>query len=210
MTMRAISAPRACAPRSGQPRVGSWSPSRAAARRAFRAAGIVCAGAALLALAGCGKKATQVQMRVTMEAAKDLNPNSRDQPSPVVVRVYALKSEDLFKGADFFTLWDNEKQVLGGDLLTRREYEVQPGGTIDKIDPINAETTYIGVVAAFREINSATWRAIVKANKGGTNRIHIVVTRNAITIKRTTNNWLLRQFSENPLPEMRRVPTGTR
>ena len=159
----------------------------------------------LLVLAGCGRAKTQVQMRVTMEASKDANPNSRDQPSPVVVRVYALKSEDLFKGADFFTLWDNEKQVLGADLLVRRQYEIQPGGTVDKNDAINSETVYIGVVAAFRDINSATWRAIVEANKGGTNRIHVVIGRNTISVKRTTNNWILRQFSEMP-----RIMTGTR
>ena len=116
----------------------------------------------------------------------------------------ALKSEDLFNGADFFTLWDKEKQVLGGDLLTRREYEVQPGGTVSKVDSINKDAAYIGVVAAFRQINSSTWRAIVKANKGGTNRIQIVVGQNTISVKRVSNNWLLRQFSEIPLSDMRR------
>ena len=99
-------------------------------RGLLRAAAAGAAGLALLGLAACSKTKTEVTMRVDVVASKDLNPNSRGQPAPVVVRIYALKSEDLFNGADFFTLWDKEKQVLGGDLLTRREYEVQPGGTV--------------------------------------------------------------------------------
>jgi type VI secretion system protein VasD len=185
--------------------VSATAAKRDPARRVRRTVGAALAGMSLLVLEGCGRAPTQVNMIVSMAASSDINPNSRGQPSPVVVRVYALKSEDLFKGADFFTLWDKEKQVLGADLLVRREYEVQPGGKVSKTDPINAETTYIGVVAAFREINSATWRAIIKANKGSTNRIHIVVGGNSIRIERTTNNWLLRQFSEMP-----RVMTGNR
>ena len=72
------------------------------------------------------------------------------------------------------------------------------------MDSINQDAAYIGVVAAFRQINSSTWRAIVKANKGGTNRIQIVVGQNTISVKRGSNNWLLRQFSEIPLSDMRR------
>lgn len=177
---------------------------RPTARGALRAMTTAAVGLALLGLSACGKTKTEVTMRVDVVASKDLNPNSRGQPAPVVVRIYALKSEDLFNGADFFTLWDKEKQVLGGDLLTRREYEVQPGGTITKVDSIDKNAAYIGVVAAFREINSSTWRAIVKANKGGTNRIQIVVSQNTISVKRVSNNWLLRQFSEIPLSDMRR------
>ncbi len=172
--------------------------TRRRAGRGIQTAWAVLIGLSLVVLEGCGRAPTEVSMRVSMVAAKDINPNSRGQPSPVVVRIYALKSEDLFKGADFFTLWDNEKQVLGADLLQRRQYEIQPGGTLAKADSINAEATYIGVVASFRDINSATWRGIVKANKGGTNRIHLVVGRNTIRIERTTNNWLFRQFSEMP------------
>lgn len=185
--------------------VSATRATRGTAGRGFRVAWAVLIGMSLVVLEGCGRAPTQVQMHVSMEAAEDINPNSRDQPSPVVVRVYALKSEDLFQGADFFTLWDKEKQVLGSDLLVRRQYEIQPGGTVSKVDSINSETAYIGVAAAFREVNSATWRTIVTANKGGTNRIHIVVGRNTVSAERTTNNWLLRQFSEMP-----RVMTGTR
>ncbi len=65
-----------------------------------------------LALAGCSSTPPQTTIEVTLAASDQINPNSAHQPSPVVVRVYELKSLDQFSAADFFQLYDTDQQYL--------------------------------------------------------------------------------------------------
>ena len=45
---------------------------------------------------------------MTLVATADTNPDGSGRPSPIVVRVYQLKTDGAFKGADFFALYDDE------------------------------------------------------------------------------------------------------
>ena len=55
-------------------------------------------------------------MRLTLAATADSNPDATGRPSPVVVRVYQLKTDVAFKGAEFFALFDDDMKVLGPDF----------------------------------------------------------------------------------------------
>jgi type VI secretion system protein VasD len=100
-------------------------------------------------------------LAINIVAGAQLNPDARMRPSPVVVRVYELKSAAQFNSADFLSLYDKDQSVLGGDVVTREEFVLRPGEkkAINKLLP--AETKFIGVVAAFRELDSARWRGVV-------------------------------------------------
>ena len=58
---------------------------------------------------------------VQFEASGDLNPNAEGRASPLVVRIYELKSFSIFKNADFMSLYEKDDQVLGRELVNKEE-----------------------------------------------------------------------------------------
>ena len=98
-----------------------------------------------------------------LAASADTNPDDSGRPSPVVVRVYQLKTDVAFKGAEFFALYDDDQKVLGQDLISRDEFVLAPSEkkTIDVA--VSKETRFVGALAAFRDIRNAQWRGMVAA-----------------------------------------------
>src|SRR5262245_30235333 len=115
---------------------------------------------------------------MTLVANADTNPDGSGRPSPIVVRVYQLKTDGAFKGADFFALYDDDQKVLGAEMISRDEYVLAPAErkTIDVT--VSNDTRFIGALAAFRDRNAES-RALLAAPRGGLNvtleRARIVV-----------------------------------
>ena len=82
----------------------------------------------------------------------NVNPDTTGRPSPIIVRIYELRSVTVFNRTDFFSLFDREKEVLGGELLVRDELPLMPGSKPQAIKNLRSETRYLGIVAAFRDI----------------------------------------------------------
>jgi type VI secretion system protein VasD len=112
-------------------------------------------------------------LSINIVAAAQLNPDARMRPSPVVVRVYELKSAAQFSSADFLSLYDKDQSVLGADVVTREEFVLRPGEKKAINKQLPAETKFIGVVAAFRELDSARWRGLVPIAPGKDNTMTI-------------------------------------
>ena len=91
-----------------------------------------------------------------------VNPDASGRASPVVVRFYQLRNDGEFNGTDFFGLYEKEKETLGASLVSREEYVLAPGESRKLELPLNGETRFIAVAAAFRDIRVARWRAIAK------------------------------------------------
>ncbi len=110
-----------------------------------------------------------------ISVSRDSNPDASGRPSPLVVRIYELKSDDVFNKADFYMLYDDEEATLGGDLLLRKEFKLSPGTTHEMIYKAHDQTRYLGVIAAYRNINQARWRAStkLKLNRRNTSIIQI-------------------------------------
>ena len=118
---------------------------------------------AVLALAGCAspfspfneKKAPELTIR--LEAAKDINPNEKDEPAPLDIAFYLLKAVDNFENSDFFTLVDGSSPALQAEAKKAYEGILQPGETrIITLTP-EKETAALGIVAAYRDIDRAGW-----------------------------------------------------
>ncbi|RZI72787.1 MAG: type VI secretion system lipoprotein TssJ [Variovorax sp.] len=123
------------------------------------AAGLLLVAA--FAIAGCAAKppvVTPVTMTVT--AGADANPDVRGRASPLIVRVYALKSPGPFEGADFFSLFEKDTATLGAELIQREEMLLRPGES-KKLDmTMPADGKAIGVMAAYRDLDRARWREV--------------------------------------------------
>lgn len=100
-------------------------------------------------------------LSINISASSAVNPNANNRPSPVVVRVYELKASAQFESADFLSLYDKDQAVLGADIVARDEIVFAPGDKKVISKPLAADTKFIGVVAAFRDLERARWRALV-------------------------------------------------
>lgn len=137
--------------------------------------------ACALALAvGCG--GGPPLLRGSIKAEPSVNPDRGGRPSPIVVRVYELKAIAAFNNADFFTLFDKEQESLGGELVGREEYQMQPAETKQYSRQLQPDTKFIGVVGAFRDLDQARWRqtAPVPPKKSAT--ITIGIQSRAVTL----------------------------
>lgn len=108
----------------------------------------------------------------------------------MVVRVYQLKEVTAFQNAEFFDLADNDKKVLGGDLIGVQEYEMTPGKSQDYNRDVSSEATHIGVIASFRDIESAQWRDTIELQKEKKNEFVIYLTSLAVRIQKLRNRRL--------------------
>jgi len=100
-----------------------------------------------------------IQLNVSLQAVTDLNPDLKSRPSPIIVRVYELKSDATFNQADFFSLQNNDRATLTEDLLARDEFILRPGDNLKISRKAHPQIGAVGVLAAFRDLPHATWRA---------------------------------------------------
>jgi type VI secretion system protein VasD len=158
---------------------------------------VVIAWIAVVLASACGKKAPEpvppaltiaaapdarVKSAMTITASADVNPNETGRPSPVVVRVYQLRTDAAFKNADFFALFDDEQKVLGQELISRDEYDMDPSEKVVIDVAVSGDTRFVGAIAAFRDIRNAQWRAAVAAVPQKAMTVAVERTRIVLTV----------------------------
>ncbi len=114
-------------------------------------------------LHGCSMESlNSYRLNATLRADKMVNPNYKNKATPVVLTIYQLKKPDVFNQASFFELYDNAPKVLGNDYLGDEQTYLKPGEKMTKNILVNREAKYIGVVAAFRNMQGAVWRKVIE------------------------------------------------
>lgn len=115
-------------------------------------------------------------------ASFEANPDANNRPSPLVIRIYELKSITAFNDADFFKLYDEEGATLGGDLLSREEFELSPGQGREFTRKPHDKARYFAVIAAYRNIDQARWRASKALELNSNNSLIVRINKNSIVI----------------------------
>ena len=102
----------------------------------------------------------------TLQASANVNPDARKRASPLVVRIYELKSSAAFDAADFLSLYERDQATLAAEMGAREEFTLRPGDSKPWEKTVGPDVRFIGVIAAFRDIERARWKALVpvKAN----------------------------------------------
>ncbi|MFM2058321.1 MAG: hypothetical protein RLY71_2706 [Pseudomonadota bacterium] len=101
------------------------------------------------------------ELELVMQVSAKVNPDSRRRPSPILLRLYELKGAAAFSNADFISLFQRDEALLGADLLVRDEYVLQPSERHALKRPLNAQTRFLAVFAAYRDLERAHWRALL-------------------------------------------------
>ena len=157
----------------------------------------VCLVVIILLLFGCGmfskkEKAppappppppepTRVVLEI--EAAGDINPDLQGRPSPLILRIFQLKSDAAFNGADFFSLYEKDDSVLGSDLIRKEEITLKPNDKKTLFFEPSADARVVGVFGAFRNYGQAQWRASITVLPNKFYQLHIYVSGTTINIR---------------------------
>lgn len=131
-------------------------------------------------LAACGAP-TSGQLTVTIQPSQQINPNSENQPSPVVLRVYDLKGTDYFTSAPFAELYPTESAKFGPDMLGRREVFVEPGKPLTLTEAMPPQTTAIGILVAFRSLDNAVWRMTLPVEWDSDTSVTLLLSAHAVS-----------------------------
>jgi type VI secretion system protein VasD len=156
-------------------------------RRVTNALVLILAVAALGLLSGCPKKIASMiptKLDARLVASASLNPDPSGRASPLVVRLYELKDRTAFERADFFALFDNESATLGADLVARDEIQLEPGQKRRLERHLDDATRFLGIVAAYRDLDNAEWRAVIEVHPNHTNEFSIGLGGEAVTVVR--------------------------
>ena len=119
-------------------------------------------------------------LKVILRSGEELNNGG----NPVVVRMYLLKSDINFQKATIETFWENDRSVLGADLLGDPiEILLHPGETrrLKKIK-LEKEVEYLGAVADFYQPDLTQWKFLYDFSKHKTKEVILAVGRNKLVI----------------------------
>jgi type VI secretion system protein VasD len=117
--------------------------------------------ATALLLAACAGPPKPASVTGTIQASAQINPSVSKRPSPLAVRVYELKSVAAFNAADFMSLYQRDQAALAADMVAKEEFFLEPGETKTFAKTLAPDTRFLGVVAAYRDLEHAKWRSVV-------------------------------------------------
>ncbi len=126
-----------------------------------------------LAMASCGGPPKPAQVKGTIQASPQANPSASKRPSPLLLRVYELKSAALFNSADFMSLYQRDQAELASDMVAKEEFVLAPGESRAFTKTLSPDTRFLGVVAAYRDVEHARWRSVVAVRPGKKHQITI-------------------------------------
>jgi len=99
-----------------------------------------------------------------------------------VLRIYNLRGIDAFKNARFFELYENAEQILGQELVSVKEIEISPNSVQKReVEKITGDTTHVGFLAAYRDIDRSTWREVINTPSG--TKVNYTVRLNGLKIE---------------------------
>ncbi len=118
-----------------------------------------------LILASCSSPPKPPIASVSLNVQSNINPLSSiaeakvPEARPVVIRFYELSSLAAFNSTDFFSVFNDYKTTLENELIASEELRVTPGQKQKFTRTLNLNTRYVGVVAAYKNLEESQWRA---------------------------------------------------
>jgi type VI secretion system protein VasD len=120
-------------------------------------------------------------VNLTLNATQDVNPNQAGQPAPIAARVYQLGSTNAFDNAEFFPLFNDDKDALKTTLVERDDYILAPGATKTVTLKPTDQVTALGIFGGFQNFQQAQWRTDVAVPAHKTTTVSVTFARTGIT-----------------------------
>lgn len=123
-------------------------------------------------------------LTLTMVGSPDQNADPGGKAAPVAVKVYQLTAAAKFESSDWTALTEHEQQTLGQDeAAVAQQFVVAPGETQTKTFELKKDVQAIGIVALYRDIDHATWRAVERVADSGPIKLTLSIGKLAVTLK---------------------------
>lgn len=135
-----------------------------------RALTLTTVSAAALVLSSCtainsgvgGYLGLDTDLKLTFQVDADSNPDDRNKPAPVFLRLYELKSPKMFNKSDFIELYENAEERLGADLVAVQKLRrLTPGEQRDDSFVLDPETRYVALFAEFLRYRDSSYRVVI-------------------------------------------------
>lgn len=136
---------------------------------------LLCVGV-VLSLFGCTAsppEATRIEANIS--ASADVNPDFHGKASPIFFKLYELTSDTTFTTATFNQLYNDDKATLGEALRGSQEVSLAPGQRITISREFEDGSAYVGVLAAFQNIDAAQWRATAPVPANATTLYEVTI-----------------------------------
>ncbi|MBP1852494.1 type VI secretion system lipoprotein TssJ [Rhizobium halophytocola] len=143
----------------------------------FKLAMLAALGA--LTLTGCAASGP-APTSVKLDIAGTANMNGG---APAKIKVYYLASTGTFRSSDFFQVFNTPEATLGPDLIAVDEFQLSPGRTVTDSRNFPTAPGAIGVVAAFRDIDSAKFLDVRQLAPNTANTVRVVVSGKSVSIR---------------------------
>lgn len=105
-------------------------------------------------------------LQIAFNVDSDTNPDDTNKASPVFIRLYELKSTKMFNKADFIDLYENDKDILGADLVKVQKIKrLMPGEYRDDSFVLDKETQYVALYAEFLKYHDAEYRVVIPVTR---------------------------------------------
>jgi len=120
-------------------------------------------------------------VNLQIDASDNLNADSNANGAPVMVRIYELTGQSAFNATDFFALFNDDQAALGADLNHKQDFLLKPNETKKLTIKPDDDIQFLGFFAAFRKLDTATWRALVQVQPNQTQSYIIKLVDNQLT-----------------------------
>ncbi|WP_299439337.1 type VI secretion system lipoprotein TssJ [uncultured Rhodospira sp.] len=148
---------------------------QAMSRRGFGMLGLATTLTMGLALGACTPEPPPPPTLVNLgiNAGPMINMSPAGQPAPVQVHVYWLRAATAMQQADFFQVTEQPEATLGQELVAHQQVTVRPGQGVSIQRTANQGETHVGIVAAYRDLDTVNWRSVATLQPHAQNFIDV-------------------------------------
>lgn len=117
---------------------------------------------------------------MTVVGGEDLNGGG----NAAVLRIYQLAGDANFQRAPVQAFWQDDEQVLGGELISaKREVLLFPGSSEIIRIVLDDQTQFLAVAADLRDPDPDHWRAIYPVREVRGNAMAVIVGDNRLFVR---------------------------
>jgi type VI secretion system protein VasD len=103
---------------------------------------------------------TDLKLRFVVD--NSVNPDDSKVSSPLIVRMYELKSIKAFENANFIDLYERDSEVLGKTMITEQSLKpIQPSEDRTARFVLSKGTKFVGLYAEFLQYEDAKYKVII-------------------------------------------------
>lgn len=119
---------------------------------------------------------------INIETTETINPDIDGRASPVIIHVFKLTDDGLFKREDFLSLYEDARSRLGDELIERQKLkEITPDEKRIDIIKMSKNVKYLGLMAEFVQYEGAQSILIFPIRSHNKNTYSVILDGNNMT-----------------------------